>query len=638
MAINLDILNANQRAAVEWTSGPLLVLAGPGSGKTKVLTMRIAKLIEDSPQQRFKILGLTFTTKAAAEMRNRVEEMISEARERTTLSTFHAFCANILRQHGSHLGLSPDFVILNQQADREAVLFDAIKKLQSEGMDIEETEIRILPLIDRLMDYCIPENEVEQHFQDRTTGWKVSCLYKIYKQLLISQNRLDFSSLLNCVVKLLDDKPRIAKHIRTVYKHVCVDEFQDTNMAQYRVLRAIVGNRPENLFVVADDDQIIYQWNGASPERLRQLEEDYRMQIIQLPANYRCPPQVIDIANKLIKHNIDRSPGKQALVAVKDETSRDAIRLQHFLSFEEEITWVAEDIAGRPGEERSNCVVLARTKKLLNSAVEALCDYDIPASLATRKDEFSSAPFRWLHSILRLANARADREQLRRLCKAFYELEGIHLEIQDVIATASLQGGDYLRGWFDSVLKRDELEKFTRSFLVDAKKQIAERLDFIEFISAALKWFERLNEYLAGPDEDGFVDYDEELDIWKNLQQAVIQQYGREELSLSVLLQEFDLSPKMPPVPPGTVRCLTIHGAKGMEFEHVYLVGLVEDQLPSFQSIKKGENSRELQEERRNCFVAITRAISTLTISYADEYFGWSKEPSRFLREMELIG
>nr|QNO41449.1 ATP-dependent DNA helicase Rep [Methanosarcinales archaeon ANME-2c ERB4]QNO41949.1 ATP-dependent DNA helicase Rep [Methanosarcinales archaeon ANME-2c ERB4]QNO48279.1 ATP-dependent DNA helicase Rep [Methanosarcinales archaeon ANME-2c ERB4] len=639
MAIDLDILNANQRAAVEWTGGPLLVLAGPGSGKTMVITMRVAKLIEETPNQRFKILGLTFTNNAAAEMRSRVEVMVPEARERTSLSTFHAFCANILRQHGSHLGLSPDFVILNQQADREAVLIDAIRQIRSEGADAEESDIRILPLIDRLMVHDIPEDQVEDHFQDKALGWKVARLYETYKQLLISRNQVDFPSLLNGVVKLLHDKPRIAKHIRIVYKHVCVDEFHDTNFAQYRVIQAIMGDRPHDLFVVADDDQIIYQWNGASPERLRQLEEDYKMNVIQLPANYRCPPSVIELANKLIKYNIDRSPGKQALVAVKNATSGDEIRLHNFPDFKNEIEWVANDIAAKSPGERSNCAVLARTKKLLDSTMVALNQHNIPASLSTRKDEFSSAPFRWLHAILRLANTRADREQLRRLCKAFYELEGIHLEVQEIVAKASVQGGDYLQSWFILALEKEELDECTQSFLISAKKQIAERLDFLEFIKSSINWFESLNQQLVGTQQggDGFVDYDEEKETWQRLQHDVINQYGIEEITLSILLQEFDLSPKTRPSPAGAVRCLTIHGAKGMEFEHVYLIGLAEEQLPSFQSIKKGADSRELQEERRNCFVAITRTIATLTMTYADKYFGWRKKPSRFLKEMELI-
>lgn len=637
MTIDLEVLNANQRAAVEWSAGPLLVLAGPGSGKTKVLTVRIAKLIEDSPGQRFRILGLTFTTKAAAEMRDRVDAMVPEARDRTLLSTFHSYCASILRQHGSHLGLSPDFVILNQEADREAVLADAIKQVQEDGAEALRTDTRLLPLIDRLLDQCVPQDEVESRFRDKEVGRKLAALYKAYRNLLISQNRLDFPSLLNCVTDLLKAKPEIARHVHTVYKHICVDEFQDTNLAQYRVLEAIVGDEPRNLFVVADDDQIIYEWNGASYERLRQLEADYNMHVIQLPANYRCPPAVIELANNLIEHNHDRSPGKQPISAVKMVTGEDVIRLKGFETFADELDWIASDIERRPLQERAGCVILARAKKLLDRAVGALTSRGLPASLAIRKDEFTSTPFGWLHAVLRLANARADREQLRWLCKAFYELEGVDVEVQEVAAKSTLVGGDHLRSWFDIVLSNSQIETHTKRFLTSGSGLLVDRMDFLGFITLAFKWFEEVNQILAGQDPEGFVDYDQEKAIWHELQDHVLKEYGKEDLSLNVLLQEFDLSPKTPPIPTGAVRCLTIHTAKGMEFEHVYLIGLAEDQLPSFQSIKKGDRSREMEEERRNCFVAITRTQESLTLTYSREYFGWDKRPSRFLQDMQLV-
>ena len=163
MKLDLDSLNENQRAAVEWRGGPILVLAGPGSGKTRVLTMRVAKLLLDSPGDRFRVLGLTFTTKAAAEMRTRVDEMVSEARERALLTTFHSFSADILRQHGSHIGIEPDFVILNQDADREGALLDAIKRLQKRGIEASEADVRLLPMIDKLLEKCVAEEEVESH-------------------------------------------------------------------------------------------------------------------------------------------------------------------------------------------------------------------------------------------------------------------------------------------------------------------------------------------------------------------------------------------------------------------------------------------------------------------------------------------
>ncbi|MBN2129455.1 MAG: ATP-dependent helicase [Sedimentisphaerales bacterium] len=637
MPINLAELNANQRAAVEWSGGPLLILAGPGSGKTRVLTMRIAKLIEDSPAERFRILGLTFTTKAAAEMRQRIDAMVSKDRERALLSTFHSYCAGVLRQHGSHIGLHPDFTILNQEADRQAVLLDVIRVVQRNDGNAEDTDTRLMPLVDQLLDHGVSNTDVESCFHDKELGRKVAPIYAAYRSLLISQNRLDFASLLNCVVELLQARPQIAQHIRTIYRHVCVDEFQDTNHAQYRVLTALVGSEPRDLFVVADDDQIIYQWNGASPERLKQLTVEYKMAVIQLPANYRCPPQVIDIANNLIRNNGNRSADKQPLTAIKTAIGQQTIRVQDFPSVDDELVWVAKDVRGRPEAKRGDCVILARTRKLLERAVAILIENGVPASLVMRKEEFVSAPFRWLHAILRLANARGDKEQVRRLCKAFYELEGLDIAVQDVLAVASAIGGDNLRAWFDTVLGNARLEPSTQAFLTKARKQLADRLEFLPFIAEASAWFDGVDQRLAGQAMEGFVDYKEERAIWQDLQGRVMREYGSENTDLTMLLQEFDLSPKAPPVPPNAVRCLTIHGSKGMEFGNVYLIGLAEEQLPSFQSIRKGDSSREMQEERRNCFVAITRAQTSLTLTYAHSYFGWPKQPSRFLYEMGLL-
>jgi DNA helicase-2/ATP-dependent DNA helicase PcrA len=206
----------------------------------------------------------------------------------------------------------------------------------------------------------------------------------------------------------------------------------------------LVNTDTKNLFVVADDDQIIYQWNGASPERLEALKNDFSMDVLQLPANYRCPPKVIELANSLIVHNAGRSGGKQPLQATKPANGQHAVRLMKFASFDKEAEWVAQDIAQRDAKEKSRCVVLARTRKLLEQAVEALEVSGVPAYLAMRKDEFVSAPMRWLHAILRLANAPQDREQLRRACKAFYALEGIQLDANDVASSAATVEGSFL--------------------------------------------------------------------------------------------------------------------------------------------------------------------------------------------------
>jgi DNA helicase-2/ATP-dependent DNA helicase PcrA len=518
------------------------------------------------------------------------------------------------------------------------VLSDAIRIVSQTGADVEQTDIKLLPVIDRLLANCVRESEVATSFRDEKFGQKLAALYAEYRKQLTANNRLDFSSLLILTHRVLTEKPAIANQIRTVYPHVCVDEFQDTNLAQYLVLKAIVGKNPKNLFVVADDDQIIYQWNGASPERLRKLREDFNMKVVQLPANYRCPAEVIVLANRLIQHNLERAADKEPLYAVKAATGPNVVRLTKFDDLDAELAWIANDIRTHHLTDAGECAVLARTRRILETAVAHLQATGLQASLTIRKSEFTSAPLRWLHAVLRLANARGDREQLRRVCKAFYELEGIDLEVDQIAADAPRYGGDLARSWFELARGRGGVETNTLTFLQKGQGQIVERLDALGFIHSAFSWLTEKEEELAGQQEAGFVDFQEERSTWEELQKRVLDKYSRDELTLNILLQEFDLTEKSPTIPVNAVRCLTIHSAKGMEFQHVYLVGLVEDQLPSFQSIKKGDKSREMQEERRNCFVAITRSQATLTLTYSDTYFGWKKQPSRFLGEMGLIG
>ena len=317
--MDLSSLNDSQRKAVMWQEGPLLVLAGPGSGKTRVLTYRIARLIEETPEKHFRILGLTFTNKAAAEMRERVEGLVQNVGERVLLTTFHSFCADVLRQHGHHIGLRPDFTILGQAADRQGLLDDAIEAVVDEEGQISYTGERLLPLITRLLDLGVAPAEAGNFLKSRNLNEPevVGSIYAAYRGLMIEKNALDFGALIAETLRLMEEQTAVKKQIQRVYSYICVDEFQDTNLSQYRVLSHLVNVGTKNLFVVADDDQIIYQWNGANPERLQALRKDFGMAVLQLPENYRCPPEVIDIANELIEYNLDRSPDKERLLAHK---------------------------------------------------------------------------------------------------------------------------------------------------------------------------------------------------------------------------------------------------------------------------------------------------------------------------------
>ena len=636
--MDLLTLNENQCNAVRWKDGPLLVLAGPGSGKTRVLVYRIASLIEATPEKHFRILGLTSTDKAAAEMRERIAALVPNAGDRTLLTTFHSFAADLLRQHGHHAGLKPDFTILVQDAERYSLLDEAIERARNGAGKHGMTGERLLPLVSRLIENSVEaDNALEflrrESFDDPEI---LASVYENYRALMIERNVLDFPGLIDEALGMLEKRAGVRRQIQRIYKYICVDEFQDTNLLQYRILRHLVNPSTRNLFVVADDDQIIYQWNGASPERLSELRRDFGMKLLQLPENYRCPAPVVKLANRLIANNLDRSFEKTKLTAHKKASDETVVRVKKFEDFKQEADWIAEDIRGRPEKKRSRCVVLARTKKLLGQIVNTLEESGIPAYLAVRKNEFESAPLKWLHSTLRLANSRSSREYLSLMCRAFFLLEGISLDVKNIMSHAAAREGDYLRSFAQAALDREELSPGTRNLIKNCLPRLYERLDFWSFEKDAFAWLDALTE--AVPESGGvFDDYDEEKDAWRDLASEIVSQHGKREVTLHLLLQELDLRSKTPLPPENAVPCFTIHASKGMEFDHVYLIGMVEDQLPSWAAKKKGDDSREMQEERRNCFVAITRAQETLSLTYSSTIDGWEKKPSRFLREMEIL-
>jgi len=448
---------------------------------------------------------------------------------------------------------------------------------------------------------------------------------------------MDFGTLLALAVDLLEKRPAIAKQIGRVYSYVCVDEFQDTNRAQFRLLAQLVADTQPNLFVVADDDQVIYQWNGASPARLSELRERYGMRVLQLPENYRCPPAVIELANSLIRHNADRTPNKQPLTAHKSGAADSPITVMQFDDFEAEQRWLAEQLSTLSRAALPHCAVLARRRKLLEDTARTLSEKSIPAYIAIRKGEFQSAPYRWLHATLRLANAPQDREQLRRMTRAFFQLEGLSIEVDDVVARALIEQNGFLRAWLDAVGARDAVEDVTRPVLAAEREALLDRLDYWGFVAAAHEWFEAIKDRSGRQSDEAFDDFDDEKEIWKSLKAEIGGQHNIAELSLHSFLQELDLRAKEKPPPKSAVRCLTIAASKGMEFRHVFLIGLVEDELPSYHARRKGDDSDEMREERRNCFVAITRAEETLTLTFSDRYLGYPKRVSRFLTEMGLV-
>ena len=410
-----EALSPIQKEAAEWDEGPLLVLAGPGSGKTRVLTCRIGHILDTSRDKNFRILGLTFTNKAADEMRSRIASYNTGQEERLFLGTFHSFCADVLRQHGTHLQINPNFRIYSQEADLQAVLDEAVTEAQKTSILISDLDKKTLPVIQRLKSLLIPPHDCQGRFKDKAFGERMSVVYPAYEAKLSKHNALDFNSLILKTHQLFTTFPALAKRYRTVYRYICIDEFQDTNHAQYQLIRALAKEQYSNLFVIADDDQIIYQWNGASHQRLQEFLGDYAPQkIVQLPTNYRCPPGVVELANHLIQHNFLRTTDKKPLKAFRSKADKGAVRLLPcFPDFESEMAGIARDIKTHHANELGSVAVLGRNRKLLLSAQQALRHEELPAVILQRKDEFISTPFVWLHAVLRLANDRHDRKSLR---------------------------------------------------------------------------------------------------------------------------------------------------------------------------------------------------------------------------------
>ncbi|HDH16015.1 MAG TPA: ATP-dependent helicase [Gammaproteobacteria bacterium] len=625
MNITLADLNGNQRQAVEWKDGRLLVLAGPGSGKTTVLTLRIAKLVENSQDENFRILGLTFTVKAAREMQARIDGLLNEKTRRVKLCTFHSFCTELLRQHGSHLGLHPDFSVITDDKDRASIL----KEMNDTGeIEIANPE-DALKKIDVMFTHGIDVDELSNYFkpEQQEQCAALQSIFKGYLNELTESNQLDFGSMLYFSRKLLETMPRILRQVKTVYRYICVDEFQDTNLAQYRLLKLIAEPESANLFVVADDDQVIFQWNGADPKRLEELKSEYHPHIIQLPENFRCPHAVVEIANKLIAHNSDRDVTKIAGVAhsrVQGTVSVDA-----YDSFDAEIQGLIEKINPIPKNQRETCLVIARSNKLLSQVKVAFDAQGINADIVSKHQDFSCPLVLTIYYCLKLANSPDSRSVLNKLCSVVTQINGITLSAEDVFAKSSVEEITTLRAFF--VLASES--NILRQFCDDSQRTLCDSMNYLSFIEQSFDFFNALN--IQDEGEDLYPDYSDDKNNWHRISSDILREHGS-SVNLHVFLQEMDLTPKSKPLAKDCVRLQTVHTAKGMEFDNVFIVGLAEDQFPTYFAIKNG--GRAIEEERRNCFVAITRSSRNLYLSYARNYFGWAKQPSRFLKEMGLVG
>jgi len=624
MKVVYEQLNNSQKAAVDWNDAPMLVLAGPGSGKTAVLTLRIAKIINETAEETFRILGLTFTVKAANEMQNRLRELLGEKSKRVKLCTFHSFCTGILRQHGSHLGLKPDFSVVTDDKDRAIVL----KNINDNGLlDISNPEDTLKKIDIIFTRGILPENLPSYFTEGKEEQSKeLQDVFEAYVSELLAGNQLDFGSMLYFTRRLLHTKLRIARQVRTVFKYICVDEFQDTNISQYQILRQLAPDNESNLFVVADDDQLIFQWNGADPKRLEELKTDYKPKLIQLPENYRCPHEIVEVANKLIRHNSGRMTSKN--IGVSHNFDTGVIKLNNYDILDNELEGLAANILKIGKVNFGDCLVIARTNKLLTTALEVLKNHDINAEIVKKSHDFSTPLVQLIYYSLKLVNSPESRSILNKLCAAATAINGVILSAEEISAQASVDEEGVLRTFFNFVATSKKLKQIGTlgiEFLCDA-------IEYKDFVGGVLNHFDQITKDESG--NEMFPDYHSDKENWYGISEDIFSTHGK-NVSMHIFLQEMDLTPKFKSLPKNCIRLQTVHTAKGMEFGHVFIIGLAEDQFPTYFAIKGGKSS--VEEERRNCFVAITRASKSLYMSYSNNYYGWKKEPSRFLREMELI-
>lgn len=630
---HLADLNVNQRYAVECENKPMLVLAGPGSGKTLVLTMRIARLILEGANERFRILGLTFTRMAAEAMRHGVERLLDSESERARLVTFHSFCNEALRQHGSHLGLRPDFQVIAHDADRLQILRDVVRKSLLRDMP-RMREQRMMTIIDHLLrDGYDGSDEAPPPYSDAGRGW-IRNIYREYLDAQLRSNGLDFGTLVVCATRLFREHPQVAKHYRVVYPHVCVDEFQDTNKSQNLLLRALYPQGTTSIFAAADDDESMFRFRqyGANPIHIEELRQDYGMSVVRLPESYRSPPAFVALANNLIRLNDKQRVTATPPVVTSNRPNSPAVRVRRFSDHGAEAAWIANDIRVR-SPDAGQCAVLARSKRLLGPVASALRSEGLSPHIVGRRNQFDSPFLQFVHSALLLANAPQDTEQIWTLCKAYLDLTGVDVKPEEVEAENLIGGGSPLRRFVDAAEPKSVAMANSIFLLESLRHELVEHTNYRNFYKLVFDWWSKLQRRLSDADpRSGDL---EEVEVWNKLVRTEDTHLGS-GATLSQFLHELDMrrissSPKSE-----DILCLPVHLTKGREFEHAYFVGLTENQFPSFNTRDNDDDGPAIEEERRIYFMAITRVRFSLTLTHADSYFGCPRVPSRFLREMGL--
>ncbi|MBI4032210.1 UvrD-helicase domain-containing protein [Candidatus Berkelbacteria bacterium] len=617
----LDGLNDRQRQAVTIPGGPVLVIAGPGSGKTKCLTHRIAYLIAGGCDPG-SILAMTFTNKAAEEMRGRVAALLANTSRLAPhtppfIGTFHSFAAFVLRREAARIGYRREFTIYDE-GDRMALLKEVMKEL---GVSSQ----RIAPpvaaaVISNLKNDLVDWEEYEGREAADPFGRTIAKIYETYQKRLRFANAFDFDDLIFHVVRLLRDEEALRQRWQDRYRHIHVDEYQDTNTSQYELVRLLAGNA-RNLFVIGDDSQAIYGWRRADYRNILNFEADWpEATVVLLEENYRSTPEILAAANHLIAKNKDQKPKR--LFTRNRPGEQPGVRAHE--DERAEAGFIAEEIAAlrRGGLAWSECAVLYRTNAQSRALEEAMLEHDIPYAIVGGIRFFERREVKDLIAYLRYLQNPDDLLALKRIVNVPARGIGPKTFLAYLAANAAgLAPKD-----------RKTIERFekTMALLRDGmtEKTLAE---FLRFLLDTIGY----REYLAEISRDGEarVENVEEL-------VSLARRYDAMALGEAVtkLLEEMALASDQDELEAedDTVKLMTLHSAKGLEFAAVFIAGLEEGLLPHAKSIAGGR--AELEEERRLCYVGMTRAKERLWLTWAitRTLFGERQVnmPSRFLREL----
>ncbi|MBV9544004.1 MAG: UvrD-helicase domain-containing protein, partial [Chloroflexi bacterium] len=643
----LNGLNPHQREAASHVDGPLLILAGPGSGKTRVIVHRIAYLLDAKDIYPSRILAVTFTNKAARELRERLETLVGpETARGLAVGTFHANCARWLRRDIKHLGRDPGFAIYDDN-DQMDVVKQVLKELE---LDDKRTSPRaILSSISHAKSELMSADAFGREAQGQ---WQetVARVYRRYNDLLERNNALDFDDLLGVTVQLFREAPEVLEIYQNRFHYVMVDEFQDTNIAQYEIVK-LLTNRSRNLCVVGDEDQSIYSWRSADIRNILNFEKDFPdLRIVVLEQNYRSTETILKVARAVIASNTLR---KQKNLWTDNDAGLP-VTVHEAYNEQDEALFVVREIERLHRSQRvplNSFGILYRTNAQSRVLEDAFVRASLPYRLVGGVRFYERREVKDVLAYLRVLQNPADTVSLLRIINL--PPRGIGQKtIQDVTRWAEAHNVALYEVLLRVArLRFDESDKdVVAAFGPRTRELIGTFVDIVEPLRASLHERtvqELIDALLQGTGYAGYVQdgTEEGDDRWANVLQLQAKAQAYDELSsenaLSVFLEDVSLVQDVDQLDEGgsgdAVTLITLHAAKGLEFPIVFLVGLEEGVLPHQRSIEGGD-SRELEEERRLFYVGITRAMRSLYLVYAFRRTTYGSSsvntPSRFLLDV----